>query len=331
MVSACFFIPLAPKDSRRVLWTIKSIRLHCTNYHIFVLLDGTREQFPGLSIAGDDAEILLASKPSGGHWGAIWQMQNSAMMHALQRSDLSSDCVFVRIDADAIVVRPGLVERAQSIFNLDPSIGQLGQCHTNIVGEPMPNQGWANWYTKMNGVLGVFRMSRALYPSGIGWLESFRLWSRFRVLVRAAVSNGFRLGEFAIGPSILRLTTVRRLFDEGWLTESPFKYFSRIQDDVAITPHVYAVGYRAVDDVAENGLFAICGKEPWIHPFKLRQRGHYIIHSIKYGVTYESPYLTEAELAEALVENISPESVAAAILGKSSIRTRTAKMAGEFE
>ena len=307
MISACFFIPLASKDCQRVLWTIKSIRLHCLDYRIFVLLDGTREQFCRLEITGEDVEILWASKPSGGHWGQIWQMQNSAMTVALTRDDLAEDCIFVRIDADALVVRSGLIERARSILARDPTIGQLGQCHMNIVGEPMPNHGWANWYAKMSGLLGIFRMGKALRPCGFGWLKSVCVWRRYRVLLHAAVSSGYRLGEFALGPSILRLSTVRRLHGEGWLTDSPFRHFPRIGDDVAITPHIYAVGFRAADDVEANGLFAICGKEPWIHPLKLRQRGHYIIHSIKYGATFERPYLTEAELAGALLQSVSTD------------------------
>jgi hypothetical protein len=54
-------------------------------------------------------------------------------------------------------------------------------------------------------------------------------------------------------------------------------------------------------------MFAICGKEPWIHPFELCKRGHYIVHPVKYGVTKLEPKLSEAELAEWLL-NYSPES-----------------------
>jgi hypothetical protein len=301
MISACFFIPLAPKDSQRVLWTIKSIRLHCSDYRIFVLLDGTREQFSGLKVTGDDVEVLWSAIPSGGHWGQIWQMQNNAMAVALRRDDLADDCIFVRIDADALVVRSRLVERAKSILARDPTIGQLGQCHTNIAWQPLANEGWKNFFTKIHGLSGPFRMAKAFGPSQGSWGRCFQAWFRYRALLRAAVSNGYRLGEFAIGPYILRLATVRLLQEHSWLTESPFRYFVKVQDDVAMTPHVYAVGFRAADDVDENGIFAICGEEPWVHALKLRERGHYIIHPIKYGATLEPPYLTESELADALL------------------------------
>ena len=304
MISACFFIPLSPKDAQRVLWTIESIRLHCSDYRIFVLLDGTRDQFRGVEIAGEDVEIIWTSKPSGGHWGQIWQMQNSAMVVALNRGDIAEDCIFVKMDADALVVRPGLVERAQSILAQDPTIGQVGQCYMNIVGQPLPNKGWANYFTKMRGPLGPLRMTKRLRTIGTGWCGCIREWFRYRALLSAALSNGYRLGEFAIGGAyILRLATVSRLHRDGWLTKSPFRFLSNSWEDVTMTPHVYAVGFRAADDGEENGIFAICGEEPWIHPLRLRERGHYIIHPIKYGATLTPPYLTEAELAQVLLHN----------------------------
>lgn len=106
---------------------------------------------------------------------------------------------------------------------------------------------------------------------------------------------------FAIGGTyILRYDTVKKMLKEGWLTDSPFRWL-RIGEDVMLTSHVYAVGYKAYDDIINDGIFAICGKEPWIHPIELCQRGHYIIHTIKDGITKQKPYMSESELANFLI------------------------------
>ena len=99
----------------------------------------------------------------------------------------------------------------------------------------------------------------------------------------------------------MRYDTVKKMQDQGWLADSPFRWFPKVQDDVLITPHIYAVGYKAYDDVLNNGIFAICGKEPWVHPIDLCQRGHYIVHPVKYGVTMFKPYMKESELAHFLL------------------------------
>jgi hypothetical protein len=106
---------------------------------------------------------------------------------------------------------------------------------------------------------------------------------------------------------MLRREAVEKMRDQGLLTRSPYRFFPNLEEDVIITPLMYSTGYTACDDVDEGGMFAICGKEPWIHPFELCKRGHYIVHPVKYGVTKLEPKLSEAELAEWLL-NYSPES-----------------------
>lgn len=137
LISCCFFIPVCARDAERVVWTIQSIRRNCCNYHIYVLIDSEPNRFPSLRIFGPDIELVYAKNPSNGHWGKIWQMQNDGLLKALQRIDFSPNCIFVKMDADAIVVRPGFIDRAQKLFAENPDCGQLGQCHFNISGKPL--------------------------------------------------------------------------------------------------------------------------------------------------------------------------------------------------
>jgi hypothetical protein len=121
------------------------------------------------------------------------------------------------------------------------------------------------------------------------------------MLLRLARDNGWRDGEFAIGGCyVLSRAAVEAMARDGWLTDSPFQYFPKVGEDVIMTPHVYASGFRAKDDVDPGGIFAICGVECWVHPEQLKSRGHYIIHPTKYGVTRFSERLTEKQLIDRL-------------------------------
>jgi hypothetical protein len=302
MITSCFIVPIAQADLERVAWTIQSIRKHCHDYRIFLLLDMDRGSHKNQTIARDDIEIIYPARPSNRHWGRILQMQNRAMLHALQRSDISPDCVFVKMDADALLIRDGFVERAQMIFSKNQKCGQIGQVFVNISGAPLLNRGWFNYFNRRMTFLGHIKAFGLFLRHCGNPVGAVKATLMLRTMLIKALRNGWHPGTFAIGGAyILRLDAVKEMHKNGWLTESPFCFWPNPGEDVMLTPHLYACGYDAIDDVGPNGLFAVCGKEPWIHPFELAKRGHYLIHPIKYGVTKSQPELSERQLAETLL------------------------------
>lgn len=302
MLEAVFLMPICAKDEERAKWTIRSVRRYCRDYHVIVLADGPRESFAGDVRTADDVTVRYFPTPSNRHWGRIWQMQNEGLIGALRRTDISRDCIFVKIDSDAVVVREGLIERAQRLFGGDPRIGQLGQCSRNIVGKPLENRGWQSYFARRTSPVGLAKAFWLLRRESGGVGEALRQTQRLKDLLGLARLNGYRDGEFAIGGSyILSRASAEAMLRDGWLTDSPFRFFPKVGEDVMMTPHVYASGFLARDDVEPDGIFAICGEEPWIHPETLKTRGHYIIHPTKYGVTKFSEKLTEKQIVDRLI------------------------------
>jgi len=298
MIEAVFLLPVCKKDAERVVWTIKSIRKNCSNYYIYVIVDCPPEDFPATAASGQNTELVYPRKLSKGDWGQVWDNRAEVMVRALERNDLSPECIFVKMDADAMVVRSGLVERAQTIFRHYPCCGQLGQCYFNISGYPLENKGYANYFRKRTALFGLIKAFVILCSQKFNLKEALRLTLRLKYLFVSASDNGYKPGVFAIGGAyILRYDAVRKMHEAGWLTDSPLSKVLRGVDDFTTTPHIYAVGYKACDDVGVGGIFAIV-KELWIHPIELCQRGHYIIHPVKYGVTLQKPYMSESELAD---------------------------------
>jgi hypothetical protein len=301
MIESIFFIPLAKGDISRVANTLKSIRMFCTNYQIYLLLDGPQAESLDARLLGDDVVVIENSVPTMRHWGKIWVMQCGAMVSALKIPNLSDRAIFIKIDADAIVVRAGLVERAQRIFESRPAAGQLGQGFSNILGGRLSNAGWANFYRKMEGWRGLLQFVRRGVVSA-SFFDSIRAHARFRFLMKLATSNGYTAGEFAIGGSyILRRSVVEFLARPGVLTGSPFLWLPDTGEDGVMTPYVYAAGYSLMDDVSDGGIFAVEGKSIRLNPKILKARGHYIIHPTKYGYEDGNMNLSEGELVQSLI------------------------------
>jgi len=302
VIEACFFIPLCEKDVIRAKWVVTSIRKYCRDYHIYILFDGFPQEFSAGEYENSvDVDVIYSNKHSNGHWGRIWQMQNNGMAFALKRRDLSDACIFVRIDADALILRPGLIERAQSIFENNPNAGQIGQCTKNISGEPLHNKGWAEYFAKRVTFFGLIKLYVLFTKNQTGIIAAFRHVLVLKKLLKIAVSNGYPLGRFAIGPSIFRKNVIKQMNELGLLISSPFQFLPKPEDDVVFTIHVYTSGYTAIDDVDIGGIFAVCGKESWIHPDELYDRGHYLFHPFKYGVNKFLPTLSEKELVDRLL------------------------------
>lgn len=300
MIEAVFFIPLAKGDISRVANTVTSIRLFSKSARIYLLLDGPSRADLNPNLLGPDVVVVENAEPTQRHWGKIWSMQCRAMVSALAASDVSEQAIFVKIDADAILIRPGLGERAQRIFASRPAAGQLGQCFSNILGGRLGNAGWGNFYRKMMGWRGLLRFVRqgAARRNLAGALGSYR---RFRHLVTLATANGYTPGEFAIGGSyILRRAVVEHLAQPGLLADSPFLWLPDTGEDGVMTPYVYAAGYSLMDDSSDGGIFAIEGKAFRIDPSVLKARGHYIVHPTKYGHKQGGVHMDEDQLVKSL-------------------------------
>jgi len=303
-IEACFFVPVCKSDIQRVLWTIESIRKFCNNYIIYVLVDGQKTDFEKtLPTDDDDVIVIYIDKPTNRHWGLIWRMQNNGMREALKRNDLSDGCIFVKIDADAVVCRNGFIEEAQRFFRKNPGVGQVGQVFTNIVGLPLKNRGWENYFKNRFKPVGMLKLWIKYILEGY---NPFKAWSKtrqFKDLIQTARSNGWPDGCFAIGGSyMLRKTVVERMEEHDLLLNSALCFIPDVGEDVLMTPHVYYLGYTAMDSIGENGLFAVYGEELIAPPEEFKKDGNYIVHPLKYGYTKTEPTFTEEELVRYFID-----------------------------
>lgn len=303
-IQACFFIPVCAADKQRLCWTIESIKKFCSDYVIYVLVDGVKSDFEHGFQDYEGCVVIFIDKPTNRHWGLIWRMQNNGMREALKRDDLDDECVFIKIDADAVITRHGFIEKSQKFFRENPSCGQAGQVFTNIIGLPLENKGWKNYFEARVKPMGMLKLFARYILEGCGPLKSAVLSIRFKNILKKARRNGYIDGSFAIGGSyMLRKSVIEKMEKNDLLLNSPFCFIPDVGEDVLMTPHVYYVGYEVADHVGKDGLFAIYGEELIVNPTKLKKSGNYIVHPLKYGYTKEAPTYSEEELVRFFISS----------------------------
>ena len=300
MLKIVFFIPLGEGDSSRVHYTIDSIRRFCNDYRIVVILDGvtSREQLPD----GGDIDYHVAQYQSHGHWGAIWINQMSSMVQLMASDEIYDQTVFVKIDADAILVRYGFYKRAHAIFNSRKRVGQIGQAFSDVSGRRLLNLGWQHFSQKTVGLLGLKLFLTAKSSREInGYKQRIEAWLRYRKLVKANPAPY----EYSIGGCYcLSYQFLKEFIQSKQLDNPPFMFTPTFGEDAIMGLMVGALGFDIVDDSLDHGLFAVGGiydrtnQSFRVNPLDIAKRGHIVIHPFKFGYDDQDGKHPEDELVK---------------------------------
>jgi len=309
MKKLVFILPIAQGDVQRALNTINSINMFCSDHLILCSLDGS---FSAPEIqALDNTHVFQAPLTSKGHWGAIWHNQFHALLQYKSSGKCASDCIFVKIDSDAVVVRQGLFERANRIMKSRKDIGLMGQINNDVNGQTLNNNGWKNYYSKMVGWRGYrdFVM-RATFVAGesLPLGEKVKRYRYFTSLVKQAPSPE----KYAIGGCyIISGAFLDALNASNLLNQNPFLSQPNYGEDAITGLVVQALGFNIIDDVLDDGIFAVGGiynkyeKTFRCDPREIKKRNHIIIHPVKFGYKNNTVELSEDQLVKELLDDTS--------------------------
>lgn len=302
MIECVVIVPVAADDASRLLLCLESIKENLTHYFVVVLLDGISINSIDMEkISIENIKFIQLEKRSYKNWSIILENFSEGLRFGLSLDDLCPDAIFLKIDADAVIVREGLSGRVKNIFRTRPAAGLIGQCYSNVLGQRLHNHGWINFFKKVQGISG-FR--HFLTSRDVRWCLQRRVKSFLflKKIIKTACNNGYNLGEFPIGGSyILSRTAAQRLISVDILSRSPFFVFGGVGEDVCIGLFVYCVGFSLVDESMDGGIFAIEGKELRVSPHDLKARGNFIVHPIKYGYKKNDIEMNEYDLFNFLV------------------------------
>lgn len=303
MLQLVFVLPLGPNDIERFHYTIESIRKYCEYFKVLVILDGVEQgnSFP----TGEDIEYHTAHYLSKGHWGAIWLNQMLGFEYAMKHLAVDEQSVFVKIDADALVIKDGFHQRANALFASRTSAGLIGQVYSDVTGSRLLNLGWENYYKKTVGLRGL-----KLFLSGQSCVEGsstgqrFRAWKAYRKIVRAnPAPHHFGIG----GCYCLSFSFLKKFVDLNLCLDSPFRFTPRFGEDAIMGLTVGSIGFDLLDDSMDGGLMAVGGmyssnqKCFRVSPLDIAARNHTVIHPFKYGYKDDKNAYSESELVEKLL------------------------------
>ena len=258
---AVIIVPVGPGETDALHDTLESVRAHEPDALVVVLADGAGDvRADELERRSPGAILLRPPRPSGGPprlspplgWAYGWIL-------ATLRPE-----VVVKLDTDALLTAPGLVEHAAATFASRPSIAMLGDCARHPDGTP-GDTSYGHWVVAHE-----------------------RRWSpTVRRTLRAANGRGWSDDEIHGGVYALARRGLVAMERSGHLRRDP-PWWTLIGEDLWFSLGTVASGYR----IARTDRIATAQGCLPCHPEEALKAGLFAVHSVRRGRRGES----EAEL-----------------------------------
>ncbi|MCD0450137.1 glycosyltransferase [Actinocorallia sp. API 0066] len=253
-------IPAGPADD--VADTLASVLRWIRDPPLVVIVDDTGGALAGL--AGPAVTVLPAPVGAPGGQGGLWVKLAAGLRHALDTAEFD---LLLRLDADALLLGPGLAERAAARFAEHPRAGMLGSYTTGPDGMP---RDWSPARRELAAEIGA----RGLRRPGVR--------SVLRDLYGRARAHGYELGAHALGGACLyRAETLRDVRAAG-LLDLPVLARSNAGEDHLFGLVLHARGWRIADFGGPGDPLALRWKGLPAAPADLLARGALVTHSVRH-------------------------------------------------
>lgn len=261
-VALAVVIPAGPADD--ILDTVESVLAYTEPPRLVVVVDDTGRDLAGtLQSMSEDVEVL-PPPPGRQGWNArIWLNVAIGYRHAVSTATFD---VLLRLDADALMIGPGLVEAAAERFARDQRIGMLGSSRLGMDGGAR-DLSWPAAALKRE--CGLRGLNRPVMRRGL------------RALRREARKHGYEDGEHALGAAYLQPgAAVRAIADRGWLELAGLERTS-LADDHLFGLMTVAAGFRIAEFGGPDDPLALGWKTLPASPAELLARGKLATHSAR--------------------------------------------------
>lgn len=260
--SLAVVVPAGPGDD--VEDTLRSVLHYAGAPRSVIVVDDTGGGCAGLEALSPDVHVIPAPAGAVGAQGGLWVKLAAGYRHALA---VASFDVLLRLDADALVIGPGLEDLARARFAAEPGLGMLGSYRHDMTGAV---RDWSP-------------AARALGAAcGLRGLRRPALRRMLRRLRDEALANGYLAGEHPLGGAYLHsAAAVRAIAARGWL-DLPGLAASDLGEDHLFALLTVAAGFTIADFGGPRDPMALRWRGLPASPADLLARNKLVTHSVRY-------------------------------------------------
>jgi hypothetical protein len=264
---AAIVMPVGP-GKETALDTLESIACYCAEPHLVIVIDdctqdGTYEAL--LSARQPNWRILRASRPMG----VDRLVHNLCLAYNTILSE--SNCSLVlRIDQDALIVRPAVISDAISYALTNPNVGIFG-VYEHDFNRPRS-----------------FETHRRLIAKELNWARNvLGLQPSWAPLLKRAEGRGYKPGDNVFGGAYFITRACLSAMKDSGALDVPYRWHSHMMEDVYFSMAAVAAGFDMGHFAAPDGPLCL----EWRglpYPAAEMSKTHYkIIHSVDKGKNTE--------------------------------------------
>jgi len=244
---------------------VQSVLCYAPEARIVVVDDtGRPGQLNGRLGALSSVCVIAAPTGAPGARGGLWVKLASGFRYALSHYDFD---VLLRLDADALMIGPGLEELARARFDHSPGTGMLGSYRYDTGG----------------GRRDFGPAARLLAAEcGISGLRRPGLRRLLRAIRREATKRGYVPGEHALGGAYLQSRSALEALDERGFLDLPELSKSRLGEDHLFGLLTVAAGFMIADFGGPNDPMALRWEGLPAAPAELLARNKLVTHSVRF-------------------------------------------------
>lgn len=263
-VRSAVVVPAGPNDD--VVDTVSSVLHYTAAPRHVVVVDDTGDQGQAravLEALSPDVTVIPAPAGAPGGLGGLWVKIAAGYQHVLATRPFD---VVLRLDADALMIGPGLGALAKAVFDADPRVGMLGAYRTG------PDGGERDWSP-----------AARLLARECSWrgLDRPSMRRTLRRLRDQATARGYLSGEHALGGAYLHSrAAVVAMSEKGWL-ELPVLARSHLGEDHIFALLTRAAGFTIKDFGGPGQPLALTWRGLPAAPGQLLSEGKLVTHSVR--------------------------------------------------